>query len=373
MLDGRGRMKAAADYEVLSAYLKDAAAGDLLKISAAGPPPFDAIASLKQRNGRPSAKWNAFDAWLGESRKRWQTMFLEDLRRGGAAGKYKRYNGLPLRYAGGKSLAVGHILEHFPKGADCMASPFLGGGSVEIAAAKELGMFVKGYDVFDVLANFWQVALAHPEKLAANLDRRSPSAAEYERVKEKLKLHWRGERKIRGKLELAADYWFNHNLSYGPGFLGWMSKIYECPKRYRRLVDKVRDFKCPLMSVEHGSFEEVMPRHLNEFLYCDPPYYLDDGKMFKGIYPMRNIPVHHRGFDHTRLRDLLRAHRGGFVLSYNDCETIRSMYSGCKIVEVEWQYTLGQGETRIGKNRIEGGLSHVKPSHELLIIGRAKK
>ena len=39
-----------------------------------------------------------------------------------------------------------------------------------------------------------------------------------------------------------------------------------------------------------------------------------------------------------------------------------------RILEVKWQYTLGQGETRIGKNRIESGTGHVKKSHELLIV-----
>jgi len=56
-------------------------------------------------------------------------------------------------------------------------------------------------------------------------------------------------------------------------------------------------------------------------------------------------------------------------LSYNDCATIREWYAEFKIVEVQWQYTLGQGETRIGKNRIESGNIHyIKPSHELLIV-----
>ena len=80
--------------------------------------------------------------------------------------------------------------------------------------------------------------------------------------------------------------------------------------------------------------------------------------------------MHHKGFDHALLRDLLEQHRGGFVLSYNDCSTVREWYADYRIVEVEWQYTLGQGETRVGKNRLEnrGDTSYVKGSHELLIV-----
>ena len=63
-------------------------------------------------------------------------IFLNKLR--GKNKKYKRYLGSPLRYAGGKSWAVGYIIEHFPDNIKRLISPFFGGGSVEIAAAKDL-------------------------------------------------------------------------------------------------------------------------------------------------------------------------------------------------------------------------------------------
>ena len=283
--------------------------------------------------------------------------------------KYKRYNGLPLRYAGGKSLAVGHIVENLPDHISCLVSPFFGGGSVEIACAKELGINVRGYDVFAILAQYWQMQTTNPQKLAARLKKWQPTPKRYDAVKARLRAHWQGSKPIEDNLELAAHYWFNHNLSYGPGFLGWMSKIYECPSRYKRLLKKVEDFSCPKLSVRHGDFANTIPKHRDDFLYCDPPYYLNGNSlMFRGIYPQRNFPVHHKNFDHKKLRDLLHAHQGGFILSYNDCQTIREWYADFSIIEVAWQYTLGQGETRIGKNRQEANANHVKKSHELLII-----
>jgi len=288
--------------------------------------------------------------------------------------KYQRFHGLPLRYAGGKSLAVGHVVEQLPGELDFLVSPFFGGGSVEIACANEMGMKVRGYDVFDILINYWRVQLASPQQLARRIRKWRPDKERYAKVKQRLKAHWDGNHLVADDIELAALYWFNHNLSYGPGFLGWMSKIYEDAARAGRLIDKVESFRCPNLGVRHGSFELTIPRHRGDFLYCDPPYYLDgDSKMFRGIYPQRNFPVHHKNFDHRGLRDLLREHRGGFVLSYNDCETIRNWYSGCRIVEASWQYTLGQGETRIGANRIENGGGHVKASHELIIVQAPRK
>ena len=83
---------------------------------------------------------------------------------------------------------------------------------------------------------------------------------------------------------------------------------------------------------------------------------------------MRNIPVHHNGFPHAELAKLLINHRGGFILSYNDCPVVRDYYAGYHQSAPSWQYTMGQGETRIGKNRIADNEScSIKKSHELLI------
>lgn len=67
--------------------------------------------------------------------------FLDSLK--GKSLAYKRYTKSPLRYGGGKSLAVGLIIEHFPNDIKRLVSPFMGGGSVEIASALELGLEVK--------------------------------------------------------------------------------------------------------------------------------------------------------------------------------------------------------------------------------------
>ena len=267
-----------------------------------------------------------------------------------------------------------NILEHIPEDVTRMASPFFGGGSVEIACAREFGISVRGFDVFDVLVNYWDSQIKNPEALAERISKWSPNKRTYASVKNRLQKHWKGERKINDQIDLAAHYWFNHNLSYGPGFLGWMSSVYADKKRVDRLVEKVRTFDGSKLSVESGNFESVLPRFKRTFLYCDPPYYLGgDSKMFRGIYPQRNFPVHHNGFSHDKLCEILRAHKGGFVLSYNDCPEVRKMYDGFRIEEVAWQYSMGQGETRMGKNRIErGDADHTKKSHEILVIGDRK-
>lgn len=282
--------------------------------------------------------------------------------------KYKRYQKSPIRYPGGKSLAVGLIIENFPK-INRLISPFFGGGSVEIAVATELKIPVIASDIFDILVNFWQVLKSDKVKLYEELKKLDPNSEIYKDIKAELKTHW--EKKV--KLEpliLARDYYFNFNLSYGPGFLGWMSKVYANKERYLKNLDKLLELDLSNLSIECTDFKDMILKYPNDFLYLDPPYFLDgNSKMFRGIYPQRNFPVHHNGFKHELLRDLLYSHKGKFILSYNDCEWVRQNYKDFKILEPKWQYTMGQGETRIGKNRINrGDDTNIKESHELLII-----
>ena len=152
--------------------------------------------------------------------------------------------------------------------------------------------------------------------------------------------------------------------------MGWSSKIYLNNKRYKAIIERIRDFKSKNLKVECVDFQEVLKKYSNDFMYLDPPYYIGkDSKMFKGVYPMRNIPIHHNGFPHEVLRDLLKKHKGGFILSYNDCPTIREYYKEFQQFFPSWQYTMGQGETRIGKNRIENGSNNnIKDSHEIIIF-----
>jgi len=286
--------------------------------------------------------------------------------------RYKRVALSPIRYAGGKSLAVGHVIELLPENTKRVISPFFGGGSIEIALSKELDLEVIGYDIFDILCNYWKFQIEKPKLLYKKLKELKPNKKTFERIRLILNDVWKKKIKL-DPLTLAIYYVYNFNLSYGPGFMGWSSGIYLNDKRYKRMIENIRDFDPKNLKVECADFQRVIKDHPNDFLYCDPPYYIGkDSKMFRGIYPMRNIPVHHNKFPHEALRDLLKNHKGGFILSYNNCPTIKKYYKEFQQLFPSWQYTMGQGETRIGLNRKNGNGNHVKESHEILIFCPSK-
>jgi DNA adenine methylase len=289
----------------------------------------------------------------------------------------------PLRYAGGKSRAIKHI-SHLAKNEKTIVSPFFGGGSLEIFWASQHKKII-GYDIFDVLVNFWDVLLNKNDELVHELNKITPTIEEYKQIKEELMKtpntqnmlsEWKTDTYRRtdiveiDNVKLAAYYYFNHNCSYGPGYLGWGSSVYLNDVKWQGMIDKIQKFKVPYMEVKRDSFENVLINHSQDFIYLDPPYYTEidsDNKMHAAIYPMKNIPVHHDGFNHELLRDLLKNHKGKFVLSYNNCETIRNYYSDFDQSFPSWNYSMGNGETRIGKNRKEMGITNSKESHEILI------
>ncbi len=304
---------------------------------------------------------------------------------------YKRIVSSPLRYAGGKTKAVGILLELLPVLKEKkVVSPFFGGGSFELALAKELGFEIIGYDVFGMLVNFWNQILTKPEELAKVLATMKPTEEAFTRNRNILLTYWETikpaslQYKTKNRLELtdeektclnnnpllqAAHYYYNMQLSYGPMFLGWPSKVYLKESRYKEILEKVKTFKPGNVKVACASFEEVIAKHPNDFLFLDPPYYLGgESKMFKGMYPNCNFAIHHNGFDHKKLAELLNKHKGGFLLTYNDCPEVRAFYKDFKQVFPSWQYTYGQGEKRIGKNREEGTGDNIKESHEIVII-----
>jgi len=286
--------------------------------------------------------------------------------------KYKRVVVSPIRYPGGKSLAVGYIVELLPINIKRVISPFFGGGSVEIAISKYLGLEVIGYDIFEILMNYWKVQIENPKLLYEKLKELKPTKETFNNVEGILKDHWEGKIKL-DPITLATYFFFNWNLSYGPGFLSWTSEIYLNEKKYEKMIERVRDFSPGNLKVGSADFRDVLKKYPNDFMYLDPPYYIGpDSKVFKGIYPQRNFPIYHKNFPHEILRDMLKEHKGGFILSYNNCPTIRKWYKGYKQFFPKWQYTMWQGETRIGKNRLKNKNNHIKNSNEIIIFSPPK-
>jgi DNA adenine methylase len=327
-------------------------------------------------------------ALIYERDEEYLSKFLSTIEKDGG---FKRVLSSPLRYPGGKTKAIGLILDNLPKlKRKRIISPFFGGGSFELCLSQNLGIEVVGYDIFGMLTNFWNVLIHHKDKFISELEKFdiTPEEFTYNRhillnYWEKIKpdeLNYKTKKKVElkdsdltllddNKVLQAVYYYYNMTLSYGPMFLGWPSSNEINKNKFERRLEKMKSMSFKNLSVECSDFEEVIKKHKDDFIFLDPPYYLGgDSKMFKGIYPNTNFAIHHDAFDHKKMCELLKNHKGGFLITYNNCSTIRDWYKDYKFEFPEWQYTYGQGETRIGKNRESGDGSNIKESHEIFII-----
>lgn len=234
----------------------------------------------------------------------------------------------PLRYPGGKTRAVSTIMGFMPDTLDCIASPFFGGGSVELALVSK-GIRVYGYDAFKPLVLFWQEVIEHPEKLADNVGEYHPMPRD--------KFYDLQNRLKQGRFcdrELPAVFYALNRSSYsGTTMSGGMSPGH---KRFTQSsIDRIRKFQSyDLLSVQNISFDSSLPKHESDFLYCDPPY-ANGG----ALYGERGDC--HKGFDHEKLAGMLRG-RDGWILSYNDCSLVRDLYSGFTILPASWTYGMNK-------------------------------
>ena len=138
----------------------------------------------------------------------------------------------PIRYAGGKSKAFDFISTYIPfwPRPKEIVSPFLGGGSLEVRWASEMGIPGLGFDVFWCLTNYWKNQLNNPREIYEVLYSLECSKDSYKKIKEELQQwtrvqdlftewptdYYKRDQKDRMEKEDAAYYIFDLHVSYGP-------------------------------------------------------------------------------------------------------------------------------------------------------------
>lgn len=278
----------------------------------------------------------------------------------------------PLRYPGGKSRAVKHILPLIPKDIKRLCSPFFGGGSVELAVAAR-GTDVIGYDKLVPLVWFWQAICENNNKLANEVvNLRSEYEIEEKGVTKLVEgcskqdfVNFREELRESSFMfsyEKAAKFYAINRSSFsGATFSGGWSKRASYARFTQSSIDRIRNFKASNFRVDYADFKMSIPWHPKAFLYLDPPYMLpEDAAMLYG-----QAGSLHEGFDHMALYNLL-SERTDWVMSYNDCPEVRDLYSNRKIITAEWAYGMKNVEWVDGKCV---GKKNMGSSSEILIIG----
>lgn len=190
-----------------------------------------------------------------------------------------------------------------------------------------------GYDVFEMLTNFWDVLINRRDEFVSELKKFEINETEFTRNRHILLAYWDKVKpatlvyKTKQKMDLSSEemtrldgdklmqavyYYYNMTLSYGPMFLGWPSSNEIKKEKFDRRIEKLSGLQLTGLKVSCCDFKTAILNHPDDFLFLDPPYYLgQDSKMFKGMYPNCNFAIHHNAFEHDVLCELLKNHKGG--------------------------------------------------------------
>ena len=243
----------------------------------------------------------------------------------------------PLLYVGGKTRKVKIfdkiVKDYFDITDKKLVSPFCGGSSFEIYMANHNNMNVICCDIDKRLCDFWNTMKTDRQNLIKESKKLLPLNKE-----NYVQYYNKSFQENITNLERASLYYVLNRGSY----CGKMT----CAKDYRTSsfktfttdkVDKLNNINLDNMEFKLKDCKETLQDYNDvekTIFYLDPPYFNDYNKLYgKGGQA-------HQQFDHYELCEVLK-NCNNWVMSYNDCEKLREMYSDFKIVDVAFQYGCG--------------------------------
>lgn len=222
-----------------------------------------------------------------------------------------------------------------PQSASEFREPMVGGGSV-FFHAKSIG-FAESYwinDKFKELVSFWR-AVQDPstcKKLANDLEKLRSRFKSADQIKEYF-LEAREEVPDDEYREAFLFFFFNRVTFSGTTRAGGFSSAASLRRFTASSIERLRPLPEALADVRitNEDFESVIQAPgKNVFIFLDPPYYTAT-KLYG-----RNGSLH--AFDHERLAKLLKKTKHRFLITYDDCEEIRTFYRWAQLKAWHLQY-----------------------------------
>ncbi len=262
----------------------------------------------------------------------------------------------PFRYPGGKYYALKYIvpfLNSFPH--DEYREPFVGGGSVFFG--KPFVEYNWINDLETLMVDTYK-AIQSPTRVQRLMERVRTEVANRERHAEVRDML------AKTKDDIAFKTFYLNRTSYS-GIINKPAWGYEIgfssppPNWPNFLINAHKKLKNVVIT--NLDFSEVLaaPKEGNSVLaYLDPPYFLADQKR------AYTKPFTHD--DHLRLEEQIKNLDYAFVLSYDDCEEIRDLYSWAYIYPRTWFHNTANssGPRKVGKELLITNFK-ISPSPEL--------
>jgi DNA adenine methylase len=219
-----------------------------------------------------------------------------------------------MSWIGGKKSLRELIITRFPLYYERYIEVFGGGGWVLFH--KNPGNDFEVYNDFNgLLVNLYRCVRERPQELMDALSYCLNSRADFETVKNAL-----ARDSPATDVQKAAWFYQLIRYSYASGLTSFGSQPHDIRSNFPLIEQAHR--RLAKVVIENKDFEKLIGQYDRpvSFFYTDPPYF-ETESYYKN--------VGEDGFtekDHIRLRDALLRIKGKFLLSYNDCEFIHSLY-----------------------------------------------
>jgi len=270
----------------------------------------------------------------------------------------------PLRYPGGKSRAVKFIARIIPQFQE-FREPFLGGGSVFVHLKQQQPN--KDYwvnDLYPNLYHFWK-------QTQQNINDLIRQVSEWKnKFNDGKELHRFLLDNIESFSELekaSAFFVFNRITFSGTSESGGFSKAaYE--KRFTpSSIERVKKI-APILNdtlITNYDYQKVIEKEgENVFIFLDPPYYSATKSALYG----KNGNLH-KSFDHERFANVLKNTKHKWLVTYDESEYVRDLFSFAHINE--WNLTYGM--RNVNKNGDQNGKELFISNYELPEYGIKKE
>ena len=252
-----------------------------------------------------------------------------------------------LRYPGGKSKAIKHILPLIPMNFSEFREPFVGGGSIFIAVKQRI-LKKRRYIINDInsdLMCFWNILKKDPPLFKNEVEKLKNQYTDGKQLFNYIK-----NLKNISPFEKAIRYFILNRISFS-GLVdagGYSNESFE--KRFNKsVIDQI----IPLgklisdVEIEQGYYKNIIDKPgKNIFIFIDPPYM----KNIKSKLYGRN-GILHEIFDHEKLAYELSRCSHRWLATLDDCREIREYYNYAYIYEWTHQY----GMNNVNKEKAKKG------------------
>ena len=268
-----------------------------------------------------------------------------------------------MNYFGSKQWLVGTLDGVIPPECSTIMSPFFGSGVVEYSLlASRHNLKVSACDLFEPLVYLHMAICEEPDRLIETIRDEFPQDVDKEFVYSTRDSFDNGRCAGMSQLKKAATLYFMLHHSYSGKYGTFASKRGKPPimSKVAKLMDKCHAAPAlakRLRVVERDAIKFIQSTQHDDqtIIYADPPYYFET-TAFSKYYAVSDSDSYRFQRD---LAAALRATKLPFIVSLNDTQETRELYSDCIVHTIPMTKNI----------YVHSGTKHLVPRRELLIFG----